>query len=319
MRLVREALTLAVAVCVAAGAAACDPRIPLDPSVPGSAGTGGVSGTLGPDAPKGGAAGTDDGAAIQAALMMRWNVVADAQRGAFDFHWGSFEQFPHPTYKGGSAPAYQAFAAVLLAFFRQADDFDFLCAHHLFSLRLVYIFPSGQVGLDTSFQALAADFASPGAFGDLPPEARQALQEYRDRIPSCASGAPVAPPPDAGVSSPDASAPDASAPDASYEAMCRNYCQALFETNLYNCVSGGGAADVCAAKAPPPELCYQLRCEPMLVTASLCLRQCDVASGLYDSVCGRDASAVSTAALCPSAPADHALACRRGCDPASGA
>ena len=44
----------------------------------------------------------------------------------FDFGWTTFNQFPHPTFKGGSAEAYQAFAKVLLAFFDNGDNFDFL-------------------------------------------------------------------------------------------------------------------------------------------------------------------------------------------------
>jgi hypothetical protein len=126
---------------------------------------------------------TNDPAVTQAALMMRWNAAAAAaDTEGFDFGWTSYDQFPHPTYKGGSPQAYGGFANVLLLFFQSGDNFDFLARNHLFSTRLRYIFPSGQSGLDTSFQELAAFFSSPTGYGDASAETRQALQVFLDRM-----------------------------------------------------------------------------------------------------------------------------------------
>src|SRR4029077_4441455 len=92
---------------------------------------------------------------IQQSLMARWNAVASAPVDGFDFRWTTFNQFPHPTFKGGTAEAYQAFAKMLLAFFDHGDNFDFLTRNRLFHLHLIYVLPSGQIGLDTNFEASA--------------------------------------------------------------------------------------------------------------------------------------------------------------------
>ena len=121
-------------------------------------------------------------AEAQAEVMRRWNLVAGGG-GAFDFHWIAFDQFPHPTYKGGSAEAYQAFAAVLIAFFQGDDNFDFLQRNNLFTLHLRYIFPSGQSGLDTNLRQLVMDFASDRySFAQLSGDMRATLQSISDRI-----------------------------------------------------------------------------------------------------------------------------------------
>ena len=71
------------------------------------------------------------------------------------FHWDAFDQFPHPTYKGGTAEESGAFAEVLAAFFERGDNFDFLARMSFLRPRFLYIFPSGQEGLRTSFEELA--------------------------------------------------------------------------------------------------------------------------------------------------------------------
>ena len=143
----------------------------------GSAG-GGRAGTAGTT----GGPGSVDATTIDADILTRWNAIADAQASTFDFHWGEVDQFPHPTYKGGTAEAYRAFADVLLAFFAAGDNFAFLSAHHRFDVPLRYVFPSGQSGLDTSFRALATSFASAASFGDIPLATRTGLQGFADRM-----------------------------------------------------------------------------------------------------------------------------------------
>jgi len=132
-------------------------------------------------------------------LMARWNGAASAADSAFQFQWTVFEQFPHPTYKGGSADAYRAFATVLLAFFQAGDNFDFLARNHLFTLSLTYVFPSGASGLDTTFQALAISFAAADGYGDIPLDVRRALQGIADRIQFAVSMVAAEPPPDEGA------------------------------------------------------------------------------------------------------------------------
>jgi hypothetical protein len=119
-------------------------------------------------------------ATMQQALMTHWNDAVDAAGTTTDFHWTSYDQFPHPTYKMGTAEAYNDFAAVLLLFFRQS--FDFLAQNHLFQAPLRYIFPSGQNGLDTNFQKLASDFSSNAGVSNLSDSDRQELKGYLDRM-----------------------------------------------------------------------------------------------------------------------------------------
>src|SRR5262252_7492732 len=105
---------------------------------------------------------------VQQSLLARWNAVSGAPVDGFDFRWNTFNQFPHPTFKGGTAEAYQAFAKVLLAFFDAGDNFDFLSRNHLFRLHLIYVFPSGQTGLDTNFEDLAVYLTNTDGFPNVP-------------------------------------------------------------------------------------------------------------------------------------------------------
>ena len=114
----------------------------------------------------------------QRALMTRWNDAVDAVKTPIDFHWPSFEKFPHPTYKFGTSEAYEQFASVLLRFLQ--DNFDFLASKDLFQTELRDVFPSGQVGLRTSFRELAAEFSATKS-GDIPAQTRAALAAFVDR------------------------------------------------------------------------------------------------------------------------------------------
>ena len=226
--------------------------------------------------------------------MARWNATATAGDTAFDFRWATFNQFPHPTFKGGSADAYRAFAVVLLGFFQARDNFDFLTRNQLFTLHLTYVFPNGAIGFDTSFQALATAFAAPDGFGAIPLEVRQALHWFADRMhPTLLVLDPL---------------PDGGASD--YQTMCRHYCEALFETGIYSCVERTGDATACAQLTPSADQCCQLRCAPRLVPASLCLTQCDSLRAAYETVC---ADGTGPAELCATSAEAHVRACRDGC------
>src|SRR5690242_11602833 len=97
---------------VAVGGLACDGRTSI-----GGLGAGGAAPSTSAPPPSTGAGGATEapGAApttpvdttsVQPELMARWNAAVDGTPSSFDFHWTAFTQFPHPTYKGGSAEAY---------------------------------------------------------------------------------------------------------------------------------------------------------------------------------------------------------------------
>jgi hypothetical protein len=124
---------------------------------------------------------TIDTATAQQAIMTRWNDTVDAAGTAIDFHWPSFDKFPHPTFKGGSEDAYAQFGAILLSFFQRGDDFDFLAQNHLFQSQLLYVLPSSAPPLETSFQKLATDFSTAG-FMNIPESTRQGIKSFADRM-----------------------------------------------------------------------------------------------------------------------------------------
>jgi hypothetical protein len=99
----------------------------------------------------------------------------------YPFSWNPFDQFPHPTYRGGSAEAYGEFAQVLLAFFQLGDDFDFLARNCLFRAPLYATMANGDHGQGWTFEGLAAYFAS-GVYGNTPEATRLALAAFSARI-----------------------------------------------------------------------------------------------------------------------------------------
>jgi hypothetical protein len=126
-----------------------------------------------------------------AEIISRWNIVANgvpnelppawAMKG---FRWED-NHFPHPTFKGGSAEAYGAFAKVLLAFFEQGDNFDFLASNQLFAVNL-QSGVAGPSGPDAgwTFARLAQQFSQPGSYGSHDEATRKSLKGYSDRIQS---------------------------------------------------------------------------------------------------------------------------------------
>jgi hypothetical protein len=128
-----------------------------------------------------------DRTTLENQMMARWNAVADGRTSNINFHWDPFNKFPHPTYKLGTAEAYGEFAEVLAAFFGRGDNFDFLERNSLFDTRLIYVFPSGQTGIDTSFEELAISFSSDTAHGDHTAETRARLRVFAERIRTSSS------------------------------------------------------------------------------------------------------------------------------------
>jgi hypothetical protein len=154
---------------------ACDGRDPLGDqrtTAPASASQGMMNGGTG-------AVST---ATLQEEVMSRWNATVDAGAWTIDFHWSQWNNFPHPTFKGGTAEAYGQFAEVLLAFFQRGDDFDFLAQNHLFTVEIRADTLSDQGDVVTSFEQLADTFSSSTAFGDITPDVSSALAQIAQRI-----------------------------------------------------------------------------------------------------------------------------------------
>jgi hypothetical protein len=105
--------------------------------------------------------------------------------------------------------------------------------------------------------------------------------------------------------------------DSDYATMCRHYCDALHDTDLYYCLGTGDTPASCATKFDgASDLCVQLRCgPPQRVQASLCLTQCDALAGTYGVVCATGGGHAGDPALCPLSVAEHDRACRAGCTP----
>lgn len=133
------------------------------------------------------AANAQTDAQLRTELMTRWNGVGPGFTaeppgfGQINFVWPALDQFPHPTYKGGSAEAYGAFARALLAFLDIDDNFAFLQRNELFGAELRYVMPSGQVTKWTLL-GLTEQLSKPDAHGDHAPAVRKKLAEFADRM-----------------------------------------------------------------------------------------------------------------------------------------
>lgn len=137
---------------------------------------------------------TDDATATSASaveqqqMMNRWNAAVDStpsdftQGTGFDFYWTTFRQFPHPTFKGGSEEAYQTFAAILLTFMQNDDNFQYLAEQRLFDVVLGYDLPSGQSDNWGSLRELVDMFSSDTMFGNIPESTRSGLEQVAARI-----------------------------------------------------------------------------------------------------------------------------------------
>jgi hypothetical protein len=120
-------------------------------------------------------------------VMKRWNAAAGGVTvawpggGQLDFVWKDVDKFPHPTYKGGSAEAYGAFAGALLAFLQNDDNFDYLAKNKLFTAELRYNLLSGQVSKWT-FAGLAEQLSGDKAHGNHDATARKSLKALAEKM-----------------------------------------------------------------------------------------------------------------------------------------
>jgi hypothetical protein len=97
-------------------------------------------------------------------MVTRWNETvannpSNFASSGFSFIWPTFEQFPHPTFRGGSAEAYQEFARLLLIYTQTGDNFDFLAVNGLFDVELRDASVSGSADFGT-LRGLVNQFAS---------------------------------------------------------------------------------------------------------------------------------------------------------------
>jgi hypothetical protein len=180
--------------CTAATINGCGGRVEIDDGLisieSATGGAGGMTapsagGTAGIGAPTSGgstsASSTEETPAqVQQEMLSRWNRAVDASPSAFDFHWTEIDQFPHPTFQGGSEEAYTAFAKVLLAVLSQTDNFDYFAGHHLFDLPVRY----GQSVMYSSMADMIGEFASSSdePYLDLPQDIRDGLEQISIRI-----------------------------------------------------------------------------------------------------------------------------------------
>jgi hypothetical protein len=122
-----------------------------------------------------------------AEAMARWNkaaegVTATGPIGKVGFTWEA-DQFPHPTFKGGSAEAYGAFARVLVKFLDEKGNFEFLAENNLLSAPLKYVYAGGKdAKVDWTLAKLVTQLAEPKAHGDHDEATRKALKGYADKI-----------------------------------------------------------------------------------------------------------------------------------------
>lgn len=122
-----------------------------------------------------------------AEVMNRWNAATSGATatppnfGQVNFKWDELDKFPHPTYKGGSAEAYGAFAEALALFLQKDDNFDYLAKNNLFNSEVRYAFPSGQHSTWT-FAKLADQLSQPTGYGAHKEATRKVLRERADKM-----------------------------------------------------------------------------------------------------------------------------------------
>lgn len=73
---------------------------------------------------------------VEAELLKRWNTAVAAAGERNNYLWQSFDNFPHPTYKGGSDEAYAEFAKVLSTFVSDKTNVDFARKNGIFDIAL---------------------------------------------------------------------------------------------------------------------------------------------------------------------------------------
>jgi hypothetical protein len=126
---------------------------------------------------------------VQAELLKRWNEVAADMTfavpvvGKANFKWAEYGNFPHPTFRGGSAEAYGAFAKILVAFLQKGDNFDYLTKNGLFTTELETSVSGGSLkGTGWTLAGFVKQFSGPNNFAKLDDGTRKALEELAAKL-----------------------------------------------------------------------------------------------------------------------------------------
>lgn len=77
--------------------------------------------------------GLDPTVNVDTEVLRRWNLAVDQISDQTpDFHWRMLNDFPHPTYRGGTAQAYRVFVEALLQFWSTPETLAFMrCARRM--------------------------------------------------------------------------------------------------------------------------------------------------------------------------------------------
>jgi hypothetical protein len=103
--------------------------------------------------------------------------------GKANFKWTEYGNFPHPTFRGGSAEAYAAFAKVLVTFLQKGDNFEYLAKNGLFTTELETTVPGGSLkGTGWTFAGFVKQFANPKNYAKLDDETRKAFEDFAAKI-----------------------------------------------------------------------------------------------------------------------------------------
>lgn len=102
-------------------------------------------------------------------VMTRWNVAAagvtvtlprpGSEDVVLNFLWNAEFNFPHPTFRWGTAESYEAFSLIFIRFCDTADNLAYLKVNNLLDADLVATTASGQGNVITSFQKIAGEFS----------------------------------------------------------------------------------------------------------------------------------------------------------------
>jgi hypothetical protein len=97
-------------------------------------------------------------------MMDRWNIAVAEEKADLYFVWNDYDRFPHPTFKGGSKEAYEAFTKVLIKFL-SPNNIAFIRQNNLVELP-IHCNTQVQLGSFGTFSSVVRDFAQYGEMVD---------------------------------------------------------------------------------------------------------------------------------------------------------
>lgn len=117
-------------------------------------------------------------------LLERWNEVAKGKTvsGFGNFLWPQFDQFPHPTFRGGSYEAYTVFAEILLDFLSRKDNMKFIRENNLSTIPIYYVLLGGQRSDFGKLENLVKSFAKSRMLGSNESLRQRLMVQYEELI-----------------------------------------------------------------------------------------------------------------------------------------